>query len=466
MKPIHYLPVLLVLTLACTKTVEKIVCPESNANSDKGAIVGLVKQTDSQAWVVVRQALPLDTVRIDPATGQYRFDNLAPGNYDLSIKAAGYGTSWVRGVVVSRGAVAWVGETALRAVPDLVTAFYPEDRDEIVFDRNSSQLSISILFSEEMDRASVEKAFATDPPTEGLFFWGYYATIVTPTYFWNDDSWADKARNEAGAPGATITTFSKVKAFTYRVARKDCFTDTTYRVTLATGAKDTAGVPLEFPLSFSFRTVQSATTQNTIQTSPEHGDDQVDPLNYSSLTMTFPRRMNQASVESALTITPKTDAVCIWPAAQQLRIYTGGPLHCSTHYTLSLAGTAEDLDGVALGEPFVFSFDTMPFKVESTSPQHGTTFVSRNTRLSIQFNTWVSLTPVTRAVTIEPAVKGSFLRGYEYGQGTPKDVITFIPSDLLAANTRYTVTISADAADLYGTTMPAPYTFVFITEPE
>ena len=72
----------------------------------------------------------------------------------------------------------------------------------------------------------------------------------------------------------------------------------------------------------------------------------------------------------------------------------------------------------------------------------------------------------TRAITIEPAVKGSFVRGYENGQGTPKDMITFIPGDLLAANTKYTVTVAASASDLHGTPMPAAYRFVFITEPE
>lgn len=463
MKPSRYLAALLLLSLACTKTVEKIISPESEKDSDKGSIVGLVKQSDSQALVVVRQAVPLDTVRIDPATGQFRIEKLTPGNYDLSIKAAGYGTCWVRGITVSRGAVSWVGEIALARVPDLVSAFYPADQSEVVFDKSSSQLSISIAFNTEMDRESVEKAFRTDPPTEGLFFWGYYATIETPTYFWNEASWADKARNDAGT---TITTYSKVKAFTYRMSRKDCWTDTTYRVTLATGAKDTAGTPLEFPLTFSFSTVQSATTQNTIQTSPEHGDDQVDPLGYSSLTMTFPRRMDQASVESALTLAPKTDFVCIWPAAQQLRIYTGGPLWCGTHYEVSLAGSARDLDGVELGAPYSFSFATQPFQVERTTPANGETFVSRTTRLIFQFNTWVSLSPVTRAITIEPAVKGSFVRGYENGQGTPKDMITFIPGDLLAANTKYTVSVAASASDLHGTPMPAAYRFVFITEPE
>ncbi|HOT96533.1 MAG TPA: carboxypeptidase regulatory-like domain-containing protein [bacterium] len=117
MKPIHYLPVLPFLTLACTKTVEKIVYPESNANSDKGTIVGLVKQTDSRAHVIVRQAVAVDTVQIDPATGEFRIENLTPGNYDLSIKAAGYGTTWMRGVIINRGTVSWVGEITLARVP-------------------------------------------------------------------------------------------------------------------------------------------------------------------------------------------------------------------------------------------------------------------------------------------------------------------------------------------------------------
>jgi hypothetical protein len=348
----------------------------------------------------------------------------------------------------------------------LVESFYPEDESEVVFDRRWSQLSLSISFTESMDRESVEQALSIDPPAEGVFYWGTFAYTPTPSYFWEDAMLYDSFSAKSEEPGATITTYSKVKSFTYRLARKDCYTDTTYTITLSTTAKDTAGNYLEFPLTYRFSTVQSASTQNAILTEPEHGDIYVDPMDNSSIYMTFPRRMDQASVESALTISPRSDAIYVWPSGNQVRIYTGGPLMCETLYEIHLDENALDLDGVAMGEPFDFSFETEPVEVEGTQPNSGEIFVLRDSDISIRFNTYMVLSSVRAAFNIDPEVSGDFIRGYRYGENRPKDVITLRPHSELRPNTKYTVTIGTEAYDLHGTNLQEEYTFAFVTEPE
>ncbi len=343
----------------------------------------------------------------------------------------------------------------------MVASIYPADQSEVVFDRRWSQLSISISFNQAMDRESVEQALSIDPPTEGVFYWGTFAYTPTPRYFWDESEFADYG----GGQGATITTYSKVRTFTYRLARKDSYTDTTYTITLSTAAKDSAGNHLEFPLQFQFSTVQSASTQDAILTMPEHGDIYVDPLDNSSIYMTFPRRMNQASVENGISVTPSTNAIFVWPSANQLRIYTGGPLVCETLYQIHLPASVEDLDGVPLGEPFDFSFETAPAAVESVSPQSGEIFVSRNARISFRFNTYMILSSVQAAFSAAPAITGTFIRGYENGNGQPKDLITLIPNTLMA-NTKYTIILSTGAFDLHGTHLKEPYSFAFVTELE
>ena len=449
---------------ACTKT-EKIIYPEGEPGATTGSIVGLVSPASSGARIFVRQATPIDSTVIDPANGSFRIDNLPVGNYDLVIQADEYRTFRNQNVVISAGGVTYIGEIKLSQVPDLVETFYPEDMAEIVFDRRWSQLVIALQFNESMDRESVEQAFSIDPPAEGVFYWGTYIVEPTPRYFWDEKAAiADGA--SGGNLGGEITTYSKVKAFTFRMARKDGYSDTTYTITLSTAAKDTAGNPLRFPLQFRFSTVQSASTQNAILTVPEHGDIYVDPLDNASIYMTFPRRMNQSSVENALTISPQTDAIFVWPDANQLKIYTGGPLQCETLYSINLAATALDLDGIELGEPFAFSFETAPVEIENTSPQNGEIFVSRNTRMSFRFNTYMIKSAVQAAVNFDPGINGTFIRGYENGNGNPKDVITFLPSSNMAANAKYTVTIGTGAHDLHGTGLREPYVFSFITEPE
>jgi len=459
-----FLVLILNLLLGCTKTVEKIFYANGDPNATTGSIVGLVTQKESNAKVVVRQAALIDSTLISPADGQFRIDGLPTGNYDLSIKATNYGTRWLRNVMVNAGGVTYVGEISLSEVPDLVDVFYPEKKSEIVFDRRWSQLSIAIRFTEAMDRESVEQAFSTDPPSEGVFYWGTFTEAVTPIYFWNESNYLAYDRGSPGQ-GATITTYSQVKAFTYRMARKDCYSDTTYTITLSTAAKDTAGNPLSFPLRFSFRTVQSALSLNAIMTQPQHGDIFVHPIDNASIYITFPRRMNAASVENAFSITPMSNTIFVWPEANKLRVYTGGPLMGETLYQIHLPASVEDLDGEPLGEPFDFSFETAPVAVESVSPQSGEIFISRNAKIRFTFNTYIILSSVQAAFSAAPAITGTFIRGYENGNGEPKNMITLIPSTL-NANTKYTITLGTGACDLHGTHLKEPYSFAFVTEPE
>jgi len=56
----------------CTKQVEKIIYPNGDPNAT-GAVVGLIKQKDSNAKVFVRQAIPIDSTVINPLDGTFRF---------------------------------------------------------------------------------------------------------------------------------------------------------------------------------------------------------------------------------------------------------------------------------------------------------------------------------------------------------------------------------------------------------
>ncbi|MBN2102791.1 Ig-like domain-containing protein [bacterium] len=457
MKQIVWILTLLLLGTSCTKEIEKIITPPLA----QGSLVGIVEQNESGAMVYVRQTDVVDSTEIDPADGAFRIDDLSVGNYDVLVKANHYGSYWIRHVDIQAGGVTYLGEISLSDVPDLVASHYPEDQSEVVFDRRWSRLSVSVSFTTPMDRESVEAAFSTDPPSEGTFSWGSFASDPTPVYF-AEDTWGSAERNT----GAEITTYTKIQSFTYRMARRDCYTDTTYTVTLSTAAMDTAGNTLEFPLNFEFSTVQSSSSQNTILTQPEHGDIFVDPLSNASIYITFPRRMEASSVENAITISPDTDAIYVWPEMNQLRIYTGGPLRCNQLYEFFIDSTAEDMDGIRMGEPFTFSFETAPVEIESTSPQNGEVFVNTDEEVAFRFNTYMIISSIQEAFTITPAVSGTFQRGYGRYSNDSKDAVTFFPSGAFKVNTKYTVTLTTDAEDLHGTHLPEDYTFSFVTEPE
>jgi len=453
--------VLIVFLVGCEDTIYNTYETDPRLFNDAfhGHIIGKVKQTKSNARVVVSQVHSVDSTIITSNDGSFIIENLEIGNYDLKIMADNYCTYLRTNVMIEGAGTTYLGEIDLSKVPDLVSSHYPADLDEIVFDNRSSRLSISLIFTRPMDRESVEEAFSTNPPTEGIFYWGQYTEAPSWYYF------EDRYNSGGFDPGATITTYSKITSFTYRVAMKDSYVDTTYQVTLATSAKDTAGNVLRFPLEFAFSTIQSSSSINGIQTYPYHGDLDVNLISNAGIQITFPRNMDPVSTEDAITMVPDVDRIYIWPEKNQLTIYSGGPFIAETDYTIDISEVAKDLDGVALGNPFSFSFATESITVENTRPRNAELFVDyTQAQVTMWFNTYMIKSSVENAFSISPHVSGSFSWGSYYSN--EKTAITFTPHSTLSANTKYTITVDNTAKDLYGDNLKEPYSFSFITMPE
>ncbi len=421
-------------------------------------LIGKVVPKDSKAMVIISQVSPIDSMQINPVDGSFSFIDLRKGNYDITIRADNYRIYSNQNLVLDGGSVHYLGEIKLSDVPDLVDSFYPENKGEVVYDWRYGRITVSILFTQPMDRESVEKAFTIDPPVEGIFYWGNYTTEPMYGLFANEKSGYNL--------GATITTFSKVTSMSYAFAKKDSYPDKEYKVTIGTTAKDTAGTYMRFPLEYSFKTVQSYTTYNGIQTDPVHGDIDVSPLDYSytGITVTFPRRMDKSSVELKTHITPPMNATYLWPEENVLRIYTGGPFLSDTTITVLIEQSAKGKDGVPIGQDFKFSFRTAALSITSTNPSNGQLFTSQTDPITISFNDFVKLSTAQSAISISPAVNGSFSFG-GYSPYEQLNQIKFTPSSSMQANTKYTVTITTGLMDMYGNRMKEPYTFSFVTRP-
>ena len=421
-------------------------------------LVGKVIPKDSKAMVIVSQVKPIDSMEINVVDGSFSFIDLRKGNYDVTIRADNYRIYSNQNLVLDGGSVHYLGEIKLSEVPDLVDSFYPDNKGEVVYDWRYGRITVSILFTQPMDRESVEKAFTIDPPVEGIFYWGNYTTEPMYGLFANEKSGYNL--------GATITTFSKVTSMSYAFAKKDSYPDKEYKVTIGTTAKDTAGTYMRFPLEYSFKTVQSYTTYNGIQTDPVHGDIDVSPLDYSytGITVTFPRRMDKSSVELKTHITPPMNATYLWPEENVLRIYTGGPFLSDTTITVLIEQSAKGKDGVPIGQDFNFSFRTAALSITSTNPSNGQLFTSQTDPITISFNDFVKLSTAQSAISISPAVNGSFSFG-GYSPYEQLNQIKFTPSSSMQPNTKYTVTITTGLMDMYGNKMKEPYTFSFVTSP-
>ncbi|MDD8019102.1 MAG: Ig-like domain-containing protein [Bacteroidota bacterium] len=445
------------LLFGCKETVIENQIPKEFTNDLLHAdLIGKIVQKDSKAKVIISQVAPIDSVEINPADGSFAFRDLRSGNYDVTIRSNNYRTFTRSSVQLTGGSIVYFGEIKLSTIPDQINSYYPEDNGEIVYDWRYGRITVSILFSDAMDRQSVEKAFSTDPKSEGVFYWGNYTQAPMKGFFSDSKTGFNL--------GATITTYSKVKSMTYSFAKKDSYPDTTYTITIGTTAKDTAGNYLRFPLKFKFSTVQSYSTLNGIQTSPVHGDIDVAPLYNTGIIVTFPRRMNKSSVEAVTHVTPQMPTMFLWPDENQLKIYTGGPFLSDTLISVSIDSMALDKDGIAMGHQFNFSFRTAPFTIDYTSPSNGQVFASMTDPIRMDFNNYVILSSAQSAFSISPAATGTI----SYGGYPPYETVNeikFTPSVPLQANTKYTVTVSPDVKDMHGVKMKAPYSFSFVTRP-
>ena len=145
--------------------------------------------------------------------------------------------------------------------------------------------------------------------------------------------------------------------------------------------------------------------------------------------------------------------------------WTGSPLWADETYTFTIDETAEDLDGIRLGDDFSFSFSTAPVEGASTAPAKSEVYVAPEAGSTMCFNTYMVKSSVASAFSITPGVSGTVAWGTRHNDNV-KNALTFWPSTNLRVNTKYTVTIGTQAQDLHGTHLGEPYSFTFITRPE
>ncbi|MBD3244165.1 MAG: hypothetical protein GF331_26475, partial [Chitinivibrionales bacterium] len=344
-------------------------------------------------------------------------------------------------------------------------------------------------FDRPMDRESVENALNIEPALDGGYFVWYQNT---KTYSYNESqqtySWDGMYMREGGAPtamnfsvdtamyvpSAQITTYSVAKSFTFYFPRAGCYTDTTYTVTISTDAVDTAGTPLDSALELTFKTVQSAIAYSDVEMVPHDGDDWVSPFAPNGIRITFPRRMNEASVEAHTHVNLAPDAVFLWHDYNNVTLYTGGLFVPETTYVVTIDSAALDLDGEPLGETKELSFQTAPIRVVSTAPARAQLGVNTQTDITMRFNTYMDRTTFAgRSWLVSDAgdtVGGSINYRYHYDRYAQDttfylDQVVFTPYAPLTRNTFYTFRLGPGATDLNGYGMRTCYDIEFITMP-
>jgi len=240
------------------------------------------------------------------------------------------------------------------------------------------------------------------------------------------------------APSATFTPASALAA------------NTLYTVTVAASSTDGTAMA---PFSSTFTT---ASTVSVASTTPAANATSVALA--STIGVTFAGALTPSSV--AVTLTPSGGAAVAGTLATTATSATFTPsaaLAESTVYTATV--TASSVSGTVMA-PFTWTFSTVSPApvVSSQTPAAAATGVAANSTIQVTFTKAVDPTKSTLSLVNASgvAVAGAL--------ATTSTTVTFTPSGLLTANTRYTATVGA--ASPLGTPMtPASWSFTTETAP-
>lgn len=303
--------------------------------STEGAAIASASVTliDRFGWTLRATSAPDGAFHVpDAPTGEtYHL------HYGIRVEAAGFETLETGlAHAVTRGSYD-AGALALRAsappadttAPTLVS-HAPEGGDV------SENATVRLVFSEPMDRASVERALHAEPAIAGAFAWSRQAVELTPAQ--------PLARNA------------------------------TYRVSIGADATDLAGNGLT-PHAWSFTTQPAEPAPETPDATPprvvSHAPvgDKVPPG--KPVVIAFSEAMDRASVEAGLTVSPPLAApLKVWWEDDALHVRGHRAMEHGTTYAVTLDGAVRDAQGEAMGTDHAWSFTTAPGPKPS-DPGHG-----------------------------------------------------------------------------------------------
>jgi hypothetical protein len=298
-------------------------------------------------------------------------------------------------------------------IPPYVIDHYPTGNVELHPDLKT----ISIIFSEPVDRITVQDRFKVSPNIIGNYSW------------LNDD-----------------------RSMNYEISQLLLY-NSSYIVTIEPGYLDKWDNPSIEEFNFSFVTVVDNGTPsngkpNETDKSPPFIIDyfpsikDMVPVEIDWLIITFNEQVNQTSVEDRFKIKPTTKGKIFWTNNNMTLNYLFSEnLLYSTNYTIQLLPGFSDLAGNQNLEPFEFWFRTIKgfsqFNIIDYSPNGGN--VSIDSNINITFNRVPDFDSVVNAFNIEPRINGTFSLKYT--------TITFDPDSELDYNTTYSVTLENTAND-------------------
>lgn len=212
-------------------------------------------------------------------------------------------------------------------------------------------------------------------------------------------------------------------------------------------------------------------------TTPVQNADRIPP--WEPIVINFSRRMDAASIDSAIVIAPPANLSTAWQDANRILIIQTDTLVASTDYTVTLRGTAADLfehpfdgdgDGVG-GDDFILSFRTQPEDVDapriaSIYPPSSSTGIENPPVINFGFDENLATDSIDPdMIVLERLSDGQSVPGTQrhYVVGG-RSLLSFFPGEVLDLETTYQVRLLPGLQDSFGNTLEIEKGFRFTTD--
>jgi alpha-2-macroglobulin len=222
---------------------------------------------------------------------------------------------------------------------------------------------------------------------------------------------------------------------------------------------------LMLPISLRMAQVQSQQNEiiapQVLAVQPFPGEEM--PLD-SPVTIIFNQDMNQATIESAWSITPAIEGLFHWDDSRTLSFMPADGWMRETTYALTIGKTATAMNGQSLTDTYQATLRTVGrLSVNSVIPAENTEGVATDATFTIAFNRPVvplgataDLATLPNPLTISPAVDG-------HGEWLNTSIYQFTPHEDLLGGATYTVIVNAGLVAVSGASLEEDYLWSFQT---
>ncbi len=179
-------------------------------------------------------------------------------------------------------------------------------------------------------------------------------------------------------------------------------------------------------------------------------------LTTTSLEVVFSEPVNRASAQAALSIAPTVPGSFSWSGTTLVFTPTD-TLPIETDFTVRLAAGTRDLAGNRMSQPAApFRFRTVGRpSVVRTTPADADQQVALDVHPTLTFSTLMDTGSVEKSLEIDPAI--------DHQLRWSGEALQIVPSQPLAPDQRYQITLRAGAADQAGTRLETIFNFAFTT---